>query len=306
MTDNNQDIKDRLVAEVIKDYVWRRRWRLLSWCAISIVSLLAFIKILSAYELPVYSDHIAIVSISGEISKTSPASAEMVIPVLKEAFEDDNVKLIVLEIDSGGGSPSESERISSEIERLKKKHSKPIVSVIDALGASAAYMIAIHTDEIMAGKYSLVGSIGVIMTNWDIHRIAEKYEVGQQVYRSGKFKDLGSPFRQATDDDKKILQGLVDTAANSFIEDVQSKRGKKLAKVDLFTGQVWNGTEALKLGLIDKIGTIETITATSDMKIRRLSPTMRPSFGASFAHEIGAGIAETFSKTASSRPQYGQ
>lgn len=301
------DVKDQLVSEVIKDYVWRRRWRLLSWIAISIMTLFAVIKVIASYgNFPVFSDHIAVVDISGEIAQGTIASADSVIPVLKDAFENDKVKLVVLEINSPGGSPSESERISSEIDRLKNKHHKRVVAVIDSLGASAAYMIAVHTDQIVAGRYSLVGSIGVIMTGWDVSKLADKLDVGQAVYRSGRYKDLGNPFRQATDDDKKVLQALVDTAAHNFIEDVQKHRGQKLAKVDLFTGQVWNGSEALKLGLVDQIGTIESLTAEHQLKVNHLGPVIHSGFGASFAHELGAGMASVFVKATNVQLQYSQ
>lgn len=109
---SNNDTKEKLANEVTKDFVWRRRWRLLTWIGVSIFA------------------------------------------VLRNVFNNENVKVVILDINSGGGSPSDAERIISEIDRLRKKHLKPIMSVIGSLGASAAYMIAVHTDKVVAGKYS--------------------------------------------------------------------------------------------------------------------------------------------------------
>ena len=213
--------------------------------------------------------------------------------MLRNAFENENVKVVILEINSGGGSPSEAERITSEIDRLKKKHPKPIVAVIGGLGASAAYMIAVHTDKIVAGKYSLVGSIGVIMQGYDAHKLAERLDVKQHVYASGPFKDLMNPLHEPSDAEKKVLQAIVDNAAHAFIAEVKIQRGKKLTRDDIYTGQVWNGLDAIQFGLIDKIGTLESVTTDySDLKVSNFGPNIKSPFSANFAHELGAGFAE--------------
>ena len=174
---SNEDIKEKISNEVIKDFVWRRRWRLVTWVGVSIFAMLAVVKYFLAYGLPTFGNQIAVIDINGEIGQGYIASADKVVPVLRNAFQNEDVKVVILEINSGGGSPSEAERITSEIDRLKKKHPKPIISVIGSLGASAAYMIAVHTDKVVAGKYSLVGSIGVIMQGYDAHKLADRKSV---------------------------------------------------------------------------------------------------------------------------------
>ena len=201
----NEDAKEKLANEVIKDFVWRRRWRLLTWIGVSIFAMLAIVKYIMSSGMPSFGEQIAVIDIKGEIGQGQIASAEKVVPVLRNAFNNENVKVVILDINSGGGSPSDAERIISEIDRLKKKNPKPIVSVIGSLGASAAYMIAVHTDKIIAGNYSLVGSIGVIMQGYDAHKLAERMDIKQHVYASGPFKDLMNPLREPTEAEKKNI-----------------------------------------------------------------------------------------------------
>lgn len=301
-----ENSKDRLIGEVIKDYAWRRRWRLLTWVGISLLFGLGLVRALSALNLPTFGNQVVVVDIEGQIGKGAVASAATVIPVLREAFENDRVKVVVLEINSPGGSPAEAERIFTEMARLKAKHPKPVISVIDELGASAAYMIAMHTDKIIAGRYSLVGSIGAILTGWDVHGLADRFDVKQQVYASGPLKDSLNPMRSPTEEEKKVLQELVDGAGATFIEDVKQQRGKKLKRFDIFTGQVWNGNGALAIGLIDELGTLESVTnGYNTLTVTRVGPVRGKLFGASYVHELGAGIGDALMGAFGGRLKYG-
>lgn len=115
------------------------------------------------------AEAVAVIRIEGEIADGALASADRVIPMLRKAFEQDRIKAIVLSIDSPGGAPLEAERIYTALESWRKSHPKPVVAVINNLGASAAYMVALHADRIYAGNYSLVGSVGAILSGWDAH-----------------------------------------------------------------------------------------------------------------------------------------
>lgn len=302
----SESTKDNLVNEVIKDFAWRRRWRLLTWIAVGIFTTIALFRMLLPHGLPMWQDHIAVVDVRGEIADSTLASADKIIPVLQDAFENDRVKTVILDINSPGGSPTEADRIASEIDRLKKLHPKPIVAVINALGASAAYMIAIHADKIVSGRYSFVGSIGVIMTGWDLHKLADRVDVTQHVYASGPYKDMMNPLRQPRPDEQVVLQQLVQSAAKTFTADVVQHRGKKLKRLDIFTGQVWNGLEAKELGLVDEIGTIETVQEGYKLKVRRLGPATQTLLASSWLHEIGAGIGESLLKSVQPELRYGK
>ena len=153
-----------------------RRWRMLFQglvfglpVLLGVVYLLFFVSS-TGFRWGPFGDVVGIVRIEGQIATNERASADRIVPALEKAFANPNVKAAVLSIDSPGGAPVESERIYTSIDSLKRKYGKPVVAVINNLGASAAYMVALHADRIVAGKYSLVGSIGAIMAPWQLDR----------------------------------------------------------------------------------------------------------------------------------------
>ena len=141
---------------------------------------------------------------------------------------------------------------------------KPVVAVINNLGASAAFLIALHADKIVAGRYSLVGSIGAIMAPWQLDRAIAKYDVSQRVYASGKLKSFLNPFTPVTPEVDLKAQKLVDQMGTYFLEEVKARRGPQLkAGVDVATGEVWAGPEAKEIGLVDAVGTIDEYVANT-------------------------------------------
>jgi protease-4 len=205
-------------------------------------------------------DVVGVVRIDGEISQGSAASAARVVPALKRALESPQVKALVLAIDSPGGSPGEAERIYRALESLRAEHRKPVISVVGNLGASAAYLIALHADKIYAGQYSLVGSVGAVLAGWDLHRAAERLDVSQRLYASGPLKSMLSPFQPVTEIADAKARALIQEIGDVFVSEVKRLRGEKLsATVDVGTGEVWLGPDAKRLGLIDEIGTIEEV-----------------------------------------------
>jgi protease-4 len=170
------------------------------------------------------------------------------------------VKAVVLAIDSPGGSPGEAERIYRAMESLRAEHGKPVVAVISNVGASAAYLIALHANKIYAGQYSLVGSIGAVLASWDLHRAAERLEVSQRLYASGPLKAMLSPFQPTTPEADAKARLLTHGLGEAFVAEVRRLRGGRLsASADIATGEVWLGADARSLGLIDAIGTLEEV-----------------------------------------------
>lgn len=211
---------------------------------------------------------VAVVTIQGEIAPGEDASAANVVPILQRACAASHVDSVLLIINSGGGSPSEAERMTSAIDACKHgSDSHPprkVVALIDSLGASAAYMIAMHADKVYAGRYTLVGSIGAIMRINDLSPLAERLGVREHDYRTAPMKGGPSLIIGPTDQDSAEFQRLVDGMGKQFLAEVLEQRGKKLkiTPEQLFTGQVWTSTEALHLGLIDGLADREDLERT--------------------------------------------
>lgn len=203
---------------------------------------------------------VAVVKLSGEMLEGSRASAERIVPAVRRAFESPRVSAVVLSIDSPGGSPLEAERIFKALDDGRAAHPKPVIAVINNVGASAAYMVAMHCDQIYAGKYSLVGSIGAIISTWDLHRALNRMEVSQRVYASGELKAMLNPYVPGSDAADRKAHELVREISRQFVGDLVERRGQKLAKgVNFATGEVWGGAQALALGLVDEVGTVDQV-----------------------------------------------
>jgi protease-4 len=263
-----QEVASSLLLDILQERRMERRWKrirrvvTIGLIVLSVgVYLAAYAGMLGYRTLPL-DDTVAIVPINGVIADGTAASADAVNPVLVRLFEADTVKGIVLLINSGGGSPSEAERIAKLLEKYREKTGKRVYAACSGMCASAAYLIALHTDGIYAGQYSWAGSIGAIMKGWDLRAVIERLSVDQRVFASGSMKDLMNPFKPMSPEMSKKLAALVNQTADTFIDDVKRSRGDRL-KTDagLFTGEVWTGADAHRLGLVDHIGTLEDALA---------------------------------------------
>lgn len=228
----------------------------------------------TGFSLGPFGDVIGVVEIKGEIKDGALASADKIVPALEAAFKNNRVKQVVLKIDSPGGAPVEAERIISALVNYKEKYPKPVTAVIGNLGASAAYMAAMHADRIVAGKYSLVGSIGAILAPWQLDRAIAQLQVSQRVYASGRLKAFLNPFTPLTEDADAKATELVNKVGGAFVQDLQQQRGRRLKSgVDFGTGEVWSGMEAKAIGLVDEIGTMETVLGgTSNLREFNFGP----------------------------------
>jgi protease IV len=255
-----------LIADLLNDRRKQRQSSLakaLVYATMFILPVILYIGILaygSGFRFGPGSDVVGIVRIDGQIASDSLASADRVIPALKKAFESPRVKAIVLSIDSPGGAPVESERIARMIDVYKVSNPKPVVAVINNLGASAAYMIALHADEIYAGNYSLVGSVGAVLAGWDFHKALARVDIQQRVYASGNLKAMLNPYLPMTAEADKKAQELVQQMGTRFIDEMRTQRKGKLKEGFNYTsGEVWGGPEAKQLALIDDIGTLDEV-----------------------------------------------
>lgn len=200
---------------------------------------------------------VAQVSIDGLIAASTDANAETINAGLEDAFASSS-KVIMLTINSPGGSPVQAGQVYREIRHLKAKYPhKKVVAVITDVGASGAYYIAAAADDIYADPASIVGSIGVIMEGFGFEGVLKKLGVERRVLTAGTNKDILDPFQPMTDTQVKYVKHMLDDIHGQFIQAVKDGRGKRL-KVEnhpqLFSGLFWTGDQALKLGLIDGLG----------------------------------------------------
>jgi len=165
-----------------------------------------------------------------------------------------SIKAVVLRINSPGGSIGAVQEIYEEVNRLREKGKKVVVSMGD-VGASGAYYIACAADKIVANPGTITGSIGVVMSLGNMEELFRKIGIRVEVIKRGRHKDIASPSRQMTLEEKKLLQGLIDDAYDQFLQAVIEGRNLKKSEAEkIAQGQIFTGRQAKDLGLIDEIG----------------------------------------------------
>ncbi len=206
--------------------------------------------------------HLAIVDIQGEIGGARGVHSDDVIESLNQAFDAKNSKAIVLNVNSPGGSPVQSDEIFQEIIRLRAAHpDKKVYAVIADIGASGAYYISAAADEIWVNPSSLVGSIGVIMPNYSVEGLAKKLGIEDRTLTSGEHKAALSFTKPLDPFEKAHVEGVLADVHQQFIAAVKKGRGDRL-KDDgkLFSGLFWTGNQSIQLGLADHTGGINTLS----------------------------------------------
>jgi protease IV len=196
------------------------------------------------------------------IIRTKPSMVQEVVSQLRLAEEDDNVKAVILKIDSPGGSVTASDILYNEIAGYKNRTKAKVLVAMMGVAASGAYYIALPADYIQAHPTTLTGSIGVIFARPKVTGLMQKIGVDVEVNKSGADKDMGSPFRPTSTAEKKIFQELTDQLGDRFVNLVASHRNlEPEAIAQISTARVYLANEALELGLVDQIGYLENAVA---------------------------------------------
>jgi len=209
---------------------------------------------------------IVVIPLSGPIttagSLLSPGSTitpGLVRDYLARAEKDTAVKAIVLRIESPGGEIAPSQEILWEIEEVKE--AKPVVVSMGGTAASGGYYISTKADKIVALPTTMTGSIGVISQVMNVEGLLEKLGIQIETFKGGKYKDMYSGFREMTPEEEEIMQGMIDEYYELFVDVVAEGRGLSKDEVrNLATGQIYTGTEAKELGLVDALGGLDTAT----------------------------------------------
>ena len=191
---------------------------------------------------------------AGSLLSAGTAGSDTIVAELEQARQDPAVKAIVLRINSPGGSPAAAQEIAEELADVHAAGKVLVTSMAD-VAASGAYWVAANTDHIMADAGTLTGSIGVIWELPNYQGLYDKLGIRYITFTSGPYKDMGSSSRPMTDEEKRIMQSMVDDMYSQFVDTVAAGRNMPRQKVlELADGRVFTGSQALKVGLVDSLG----------------------------------------------------
>jgi protease IV len=214
-----------------------------------------------------FGDKIAIVEIKGVIAQSAEIIEEM-----RQYGEDETVKAIILRIDSPGGGVGPSQEIHREVLKLKAR--KKVLASMGSVAASGGYYVACATDLIVANPGTITGSIGVVMEFTNLEELLKKIGVKGVILKGGEHKDIGSPFREMTSGEKKIMQDVIDNVHQQFIRAVAEGRKMEQSRlIPVADGRIFTGEQAKQFGLVDEMGNLED---TVDLAAKMVNIEGRP------------------------------
>jgi signal peptide peptidase SppA len=209
---------------------------------------------------------------------------------LSRAFEHDRLVAVALSINSPGGAPTQSALVADRIRELAGRKRVPVLAFCEDVVASGGYWLACAADEIYAHPTSIVGSIGVVSRGFGMHGLLDRLGVERRLYTAGAHKARLDPFLPEKEDDVAWLTDMQEQLHQMFVDWIRSRRGSKLSPdVELFDGEVWTGTKAAELGLVDGLGTLREIAGKRypNAEITTIEPR-KPLFA-----RLGIGPAST-------------
>ena len=306
-----RDALRRLAFATLNEQRRARRWRIFFVLLFFIYVSVSFVTFLQPDWLKELMDenadeqkYTAVVEIKGVIADGAEASADKIVSALRKAFKSEKTAGVIIRINSPGGSPVQSDYIHKEIKRLRKKYPKiPLYAVVTDICASGGYYIAAAADKIYANEASLVGSIGVLMNGFGYVGAMEKLGIERRLLTAGEHKGFLDSFSAMKPEDIAHVQGLLNEIHQQFIKRVKEGRekslkeaGKQLALLDnpeLFSGLIWTGEKAMKLGLVDDMASTSEV-AREIIKAEKLKDFgHKKNYLDRFADRLGATMANT-------------
>lgn len=211
-----------------------------------------------AFDIKNKKGQIAVIEVQGAIM-----DSKKTVELLHKAEDDKTVKAIIMRINSPGGAVGPTQEIYEEMRRIdgewnpkdEDSTGKPIYASFGAIAASGGYYLGAGARRIYASAGTLTGSIGVIMNFTDLSKLYEFAKVKPRPMKAGRYKDIGSPYRDMTDEESGIMQNMISGVHRQFMRDIEATRKDKLTKdiIELAQGQIFSGEEAMKLGLVDEL-----------------------------------------------------
>ena len=310
MNENNK-VEDQWVKGIIKETFAEqkkaRRWGII-FKSLTFIYLLVVlgltINFLYGGDSSADQSHTAMVRVNGVIAADQEANANSIVTGLRAAFKNENSKAVMLVINSPGGSPVQAGYVYDEIKRLRGLHpDKKLYAVIAELGASGGYYMAVAADEIYADKASLVGSIGVTASSFGFVDLMQKVGVERRHFTSGEHKAFLDPFSPEKEEESEFWQQVLDVTHQQFIHVVQEGRGERISEAEknekLYSGLIWNGEQALELGIIDGLGSpgyvAREIIGVEDIVDYSLQKSEMTKLIEKLGISIGSGLASQLS-----------
>lgn len=264
-----RDTLREVLLEAYKERRLSRIWTIV-WRGIGLIIFLSIVVgILSQKnhqnESTINQPHTAIINLTGVIGGDEYTDHVSILrDGMQAAYDNQYTKAILIRANSPGGSPVVSNTAFEEVRRLKAEHKDiPVYVIAEDLCASGCYYIAAAADKIYADPSSIVGSIGVIGSSFDATGLMDKIGIKRRTRTAGSNKGMGDPFSPETPEQQAIWQNMLNQIHTEFIKAVRTGRGKKLKEKenpDLFSGRVYTGLEAKKVGLIDDFGNIYSVS----------------------------------------------
>ncbi|MFS0780564.1 signal peptide peptidase SppA [Bacillus sp. 1P06AnD] len=221
---------------------------------------------------------IAVLDVEGVIQDSGDASSvfssssynhRSFLKQLDKVKDDPDIAGAVIRVNSPGGGVVESAEVYDKIQQVKKETKKPIYVSMGATAASGGYYISAPADKIYASPETMTGSLGVIMQGYNYEKLAKKLGIETVTIKSGPYKDIMSPTREMTKEEKEILQGMLNSSYDQFVKIIADGRGMTEEQVrKIADGRIYSGRQAKEIGLIDDFGYLDDVTAAMKKKIK--------------------------------------
>ncbi|ENH97573.1 proteinase IV [Gracilibacillus halophilus YIM-C55.5] len=249
-------------------------------------------------------DKIAVLHLNGVIQNTTSSSVlntsayshRTFLDKLEKAGEDNSVKGIILRVNTPGGGVVESAEIHDKIVEIKEEYEKPVYVSMGNTAASGGYYVSAPADKIVAHNATLTGSIGVIMQNYNFAELADQLGIDMNTIKSGEHKDILSTFRDMTDEERDILQSMIDDMYDDFVQVIVDGRDMTQERVrELGDGRVYTGSQAQENGLVDELGSLEdTIAMMKEDNELGNAKVVEYEKGIGFGQMLGGSVQSMF------------
>ncbi len=289
------DVLEKLVFSAIKEQRTSRRWSYL-FKGLILLYLTAVLAVMMPDNDILFhnTEHTALVEINGIIAADADANADVILTAVRDAFNNEGARGLILRINTPGGSPVQAGIINDEIKRLQKTRPDfPVYAVIQDICASGGYYIAVAAQEIYANKASIVGSIGVRMDGFGFVDAISSLGVTRRSLTAGENKAFLDPFLPIKNSDVQHARAMISNVHQQFIDIVKAGRGDRLANDEtLFSGLVWSGEQALPLGLIDGLANSSTVARDKIGAENIINYTPSPDYLDNFIDKLGITLSQ--------------